>query len=362
MIFDTDKDNRQTVWKTQCPSGDFEGCFHAIIRKKHRVVNRMYLSIEDPGKNYHEEYNCNDAAGHVRKALLLIAGIPSSKSHAGFARRQSARSTWLQNSDASLECFVLARNAHVEASNDIMFVNASETSDMYPLHRGRSMPTFKQFEFFRQSVRRWPRASYIAKIDDDTIVNIPFLLRLLLPIPSSQNALIGAIHWCSVIPINHRRGIYLDRCSFGFSLRASLRYIRFCKCDKLGGTLPLPYAAGAAYVFTRPLLKAIVENADLNEWIEYAKGTQELQWQNNEDASTGYFVRTIAPGASYYNIKHRLHDFSCKSKGMYHVPGNTTVILHGMKKTLHARSAWSAMQNGTAFSCHTIIRNTSFLP
>ena len=93
------------------------------------------------------------------------------------------------------------------------------------LRKGRGMPTFKQYAFFRLAATQWAHVPFVGKIDDDTAPSlrllVPLLRELRCPL-GAQPALIGAINWAAFVPRALPEGVRGDRCGFGWSLHASL--------------------------------------------------------------------------------------------------------------------------------------------
>lgn len=198
---------------------------------------------------------------------------------------------------------------------DMLYVSANESATVYRAHTrysrykrpGRRMPTFKQFAFFLEAANRWTEAKFVAKVDDDSLVNLPLLMVLHL-YPAEEDLLLGSIHWTCLIPYSDATGVRMDRCAFGWSASASIGNVKYDRCDEKGGTLPLPYAAGAGYA----LLRRIVGSADVRAWLSSAQVDEHVQWQKNEDATTGYMVRYTSPLTRYVDFSEWNHVFRCR--------------------------------------------------
>ena len=217
------------------------------------------------------------------------------------------------------------------------------------------MPTFKQFAFFRLAVRMWPHVAFIGKVDDDTIVHMPVILPILCGAARTPNSFVGAIHWNSVVPHDARAGVLLDTCAFGWSSKMSLhKMFSSTSCRHRGATLPIPYAAGAAYFFSTGLLHELVTAAHIESWVMSAKGAKRnsLQWQKHEDVSTGYFLSSLNVNITYVQLGARLHDFHCRprpkarSKTLYrptdpHLSG----LVHGLKCPVLHKYAAEALEH-----------------
>lgn len=260
----------------------------------------------------------------------VVMGIQSgTSSPSGLRRRNAIRNSWGSHLPPGVRIvFVLSRygRAPTDASfPDVLRVDAQETSDLITsptpysnfTRRGRAMPTFKQFAFFVAAVKKWPKADFIGKVDDDTLVHLDVVLPILCRAMNTPSAFVGSIHWTSVVPRDERAGVLLDACAFGWTRVASLRaLIGSPSCQRRGATLPIPYAAGAAYFFARPLLRELVAAQHIRKWVRDAGGPSRnsLQWQKHEDSSTGYFLTYLPVNVTYVHMGARLHDFRCRPK------------------------------------------------
>ena len=138
----------------------------------------------------------------------------------------------------------------------------------------------------------------------------------------------GAINWAGVVPRAEDSGVRLDRCGFGWGLRASLHnygtsfgargragYIE--ACDLRGAALPLPYATGAGYIFSAALLRWVATDPKVVGWVAEAAGPEReaLQWQKYEDTSTAYWVSYSPATVQYVDIGPLIHDAACHVDG-----------------------------------------------
>ena len=129
----------------------------------------------------------------------------------------------------------------------------------------------------------------------------------------------GAINWAGVVPRAEDSGVRLDRCGFGWGLRASLHnygtsfgargsagYIE--ACDLRGAALPLPYATGAGYIFSAALLRWVATDPKVVGWVAEAAGPEReaLQWQKYEDTTTGYWLTHSPEPVEYVRVRVRV--------------------------------------------------------
>ena len=163
----------------------------------------------------------------------------------------------------------------------------------------------------------------------------------------------GAINWAGVVPRAEDSGVRLDRCGFGWGLRASLHnygtsfgargsagYIE--ACDLRGAALPLPYATGAGYIFSAALLRWVATDPKVVGWVAEAAGPEReaLQWQKFEDTTTGYWLTHSPEPVEYVNIGYWHHDYLCGENGevaatrggIYRPPANYSILVHNLKR------------------------------
>lgn len=322
---------------------------------------------------------CGSDADAVQSRALLLIGVPSSPTAKGRQRRDAIRAAWMQDplvGDAVVVCFLLSSEtpppaisdlkAELAEHGDVLLVDAPETPWIIKqptrysngTKRGRGMPTFKQHAFFQHAAARWPRIPYVGKFDDDTAPNLRLIVPLLRRLRCSGKALlfIGAINWAGVVPRAEPEGVRLDRCGFAWDMVGALsnfgtswgtrgvtrgpgKYME--ACDERGAVLPLPYAAGAGYVFSAALLRWVATSAAVTGWVAEARGAdrEALQWQKFEDTSTGYWLSYSPHTVHYVDVAPLVHDIYCHPEGerlrdgesTYRPPSNTSLLVHNLK-------------------------------
>ena len=120
---------------------------------------------------------------------------------------------------------------------DLLFLQVAETPQLITARtpysnrtkRGRGMPTFKQFAFFRHAATMLPGVAFVGKIDDDTAVNLRVLGPLLVEARCLPYALLGSIQWSGFIPRHHATGVRGDRCGFSWDWLGALREYGQCR-------------------------------------------------------------------------------------------------------------------------------------
>lgn len=272
------------------------GSSHESARSLRKRLHR--LSPGFPRNPQAGELRCASSAMVLNRRALVLLGIPTS--HNGRARRDAARQSWMNGRDASLEgvvgCFVMSAHyrggrtldglvREAQRYGDILFVDAPETKWLITQKTGyskfqkygRGMPTFKQFAFFRHASMIVPSVPFVGKIDDDTIPNVNELARLLHQLHCFTFTFIGQINWAGLVPRSYSATVRADRCSFGWGLQGALHmfgkaedmyHVPSTPCDKAGSVLPFPYASGAGYIFSAPLLRWLTSSRDVVKWVE----------------------------------------------------------------------------------------------
>ena len=99
---------------------------------------------------------------------------------------------------------------------------------------------------------------------------------------------------------------------------------------------------GAGYVLSAGALAWLASSNDVNRWVgEAAHGPDHemLQWQKNEDVTTGYWLTYSPVGLLYVDLHRFVHDFQCVTHGarwrtsgdLRRPPHNTSVLVHSVK-------------------------------
>ena len=113
-------------------------------------------------------------------------------------------------------------------------------------------------------------------------------------------------------------------------------------CDARGAVLPVPYAAGAGYIFSGSLLQWVAASEVVSSWVRDARSEasrEDLQWQKFEDTSTGYWLSYSPSAVHYVDIAQLVHDIDCHpegsrlrdGEGTYRPPANASLLVHNLK-------------------------------
>jgi len=316
---------------------------------------------------------CDTPGERLDAQLYLYVGVISTSSEPGHRRRRAARMSWLQHSTVGssvLVCFVLSSQYPPEAMKrlraeaarhgDMLFVDAPETPMLITSKTkysgyttfGRGMPTFKQYAFFQHAARTLRRVPYIAKVDDDSAVNLRRLRWYLERVRCYPNVLIGSIHFAGFVPRAHWSGVRGDRCGWGWNAYSALQdYERQDgkpgvsgykpSCLNVGALLPFPFAAGAGYVLSNAAMRYIGSSPLVRRWVADAAGAEHesLQWQKFEDTTTGYWLLYANFSVTYLDINRWMHNGACDPRGqtqrtsgdLRRPASNRSVIVHDLK-------------------------------
>lgn len=362
-------------WNIRCPSGDFPSCFRHELRRRYPIVD-VPPTVMDSANALADNRTLPDACTCARgcsEGPLTLFAVATTPTAQGLARRQAMRRTWFPSPTmASMGCFIIGRNGvgAVEGESDVAIVDEDETDQIYRKNTrysgykraGRRMPTFKQFRFFHDALARWPKTRFFAKIDDDSLLNVGAMDRVLRSVlrqglssaslgrevaGDDAHVVMGTIHWTSIIPKHREAGVRMDRCAFGWNHVASLHNVRWDSCHARGGTLPFPYAAGAGYVFSRSLLRDVVTDKSIRRWVADARSDEDVQWQKNEDASWGYMIASVSNRTTYVSMVRWNHNFKCrpgKPGGLYRSATPTSIVVHDVKRPDCVPYVWSLMR------------------
>jgi len=308
-----------SVVSKHCPSGMYHHCFTKSLMAKHELIRHYETPSQCPAQSSHpvvaspERVHCDSAPEVIQQRVFLLVGVIATASDISHRRRRASRETWLLHPSVGrdvLVCFVLSskvgkREMHrlsTEAAlyRDMLFVDAPETWQLITTRTrysglkrmGRGMPTFKQFAFFQRVATTLPSIPYVAKLDDDSALNIRRLLPYLEAVRCHPYVLLGGIHWSGFVPRAELSGVKGDRCGWGWSAFAALLDYRRKKgtlgkpgysppCDEIGALLPFPFAAGAGYVLSGQAMRWLGTDPGVKGWVEQVRRHQPLdpQWR-----------------------------------------------------------------------------------
>ena len=261
--------------------------------------------------------------------------------------------TWARDAPpAAYVCFVVARHLHVwstwqepihtgaAASEGVLLVNATPDASGSQVQQ-------VSFGWWSIASQQFPRAAFLAKVDDDTYVSLPRLVHLLLSARSEDEYYLG--HFRSVASCNASGAGIGDVPHQGWALDSSEHPRLYWRrhCSGIASSRPLlTFALGPLYVLTARLARwlahdshAVRARAHLmwlcSRWVLNLSRPRTHDYCLGEDLAIGKTVRE-AP----FRVRHlelgsrRVHDLRCweppGSPGR--VPDNESVAVHRIKQ------------------------------
>ena len=234
--------------------------------------------------------------------LFLAVGATSASSAVGRLRRRASRQTWARTDASVLVCFLLSTRGPAEQvaslrreagrQQDLLLLDVRESATLTPQqarlagfhHIRHGHCVFKNWAWFRHAAASWPRVPWVAKVDDDTLVNLPPMLSLLRSLGCHSQVFLGPMQWTSWLSSLPAIGIRSLPC--GYSTGGLLGALKFLSrplttlfnaapsvmqpCDALGAAPPFPFALGGGYVFSGPLLRRLANSTAVAEWVDAA--------------------------------------------------------------------------------------------
>jgi hypothetical protein len=233
-------------------------------------------------------------------------------------------------------------------------------------------PHMDRYRFFVQAVDMMPsEGAFVAKVDDDTSVNLRELAPALAALRCHRHLFLGAIGWTAWVPRAERMGVRGLPCAQAAGLWDSLAtfgshrpYDRHepRSCAEMGAVLPYPYGFGMGYIFSSPLLRWLANDREVRAWVDEAAGPSRevLQWQHYEDTTTGYWLAHAPEAAgikvTYLSIARWAHDFGCTVNGeqerrqaqIVRPPGAHSILVHRLKSG-GFETAWRAFSANASY-------------
>lgn len=275
----------------------------------------------------------------------------SAPSALGEQRREASRRTWSQQHTGLLACFLLTLRSRtstpslsIEAARerDLVFFDVPESATLTEVQARRAgyrkrrhgHCVFKNYAWFRHVQKFWQHVPWVAKVDDDTFLNVPLLLGTLRALRCHEHVFLGPMMWTSWL--NEVRALGIRSLPCGFSTGGLLGALNFLRdrtlmsilfgsarsvtnrpCDALGATPPFPFALGGGYIFSAPLLAWLANASDIREWVEAAQAarTGESQVVFFSDTTTGYWLSFAPMPILYVDVAAFSHDHCCHREG-----------------------------------------------
>ena len=318
-----------------------------------------------PGRGAMRDARCQGTA----EELSLAVGVMSRPGNAD--QREAVRRGWGHDDPAVLACFVIgvllkrtpvnpwaperkklldssqavpprgqlsplpeldALTQERQSMGDVLLLNGSAEID------SGGTSGLKTLTWWRHAVTHLPRAKWLAKADDDTLLNLPRLFER-MPESPSPLALLGTIKFAcySARRFKHERSAPQLRC--GRSQFAQARHPG--EPAGLGSTYEGPYAfaLGWFYAIPRPLAVRLAE-CPYAQWFHSSAlaATSEPFFRKEDDPMNGHWLHKClnATGERVHplpSLGPRLaSNMACISRsGLYRRPHNASVLVHFLK-------------------------------
>jgi len=286
-----------------------------------------------------------DAAG-----VFLFLGIMTSPS-LDPARRDAVRNTWLplQQPAAARACFVIGRRSVSSRSLPALDTEADTHGDIFFLAHTfdgctRMVTIAKAFAWWQAAERavRGTAVRFVAKVDDDSFVNLPILALKLRPLAACSHVYSG------VMPMAGYRPLAYLKC--GFSWRNHGAWKKY-NCAAAGAHPPFPFALGQLEILSSSVVSKLASSAEATEFAVRA-GPSAV----DEDAALGFVLNklheTRVVNLTYASMRiASASNFACHGgNGLYRPPQNSSVVVHYLKKPSWMHYVWSVVNGSRGYS------------
>ena len=315
------------------------------------------------------------------KGVRPVIGITSSPELYGQHRRDGIRSTWLRYpaiGSSAVACFVVGRQGlkprqlkRLEQENaqhdDIIWLKdvldgKGPFVTISKLHSWFRLVTQKLGLLPRRAARTATRdhgntidpvevaleVKHIAKVDDDTFLQLPELHADLDSLHCHAHLYYGAFAFAGYNPITFLK------CGFEYS-GSGARYRKY-GCAKVsaegGGAAhpPFPFTSGALMLASTPLIVRIASEPAVSAFVTRSTSSH----HTDEDVAMGFWFSRfhlggIQPPLAYMNVNQRLMNLGCYPRKMfrlYSAPRNRSVGVHFLKSAGAQKYVWGVLHDG----------------
>jgi hypothetical protein len=202
----------------------------------------------------------------------------------------------------------------------------------------------KVFAWWRTATVGADVFTHVAKVDDDTFINVPNLLSALAAAASAPHLCLGAFAHAGYRPDTFRM--------CGWSWGAGTGSWRRLKCDKRGFSEPFPFPLGALQILSSPLARAIGGSSEVRAFAVAANESESLRTRDsNEDVALGYWIRRVASRAgfnvTFSPVNGRAPNLGCfRDAGLYRNPRPDAVFIHRIKGGAGMGYVWRVVHDG----------------
>ena len=310
---------------------------------------------------------CSDGAARVTAARTrLLIGIFSGPGKSMKPRRAGIRSTWLRwdrMGYSALGCFVIGVNKmpvatvgalerEAEAHGDLILdTQATDVLAAHHVNKVGPLQIQKLFGWWKHAASllgAGTHVSHVAKVDDDTFVNLPQLEVVLASFGCKPQLYYGSMAFAGYNPLTY------TMC--GFSFAPSARPYRRYNCSQSGATPPVPFAMGAFVLLSTHLVALVGRSAHV---AAFANRSAAKSFMNlgNEDVALGFWLRRrgeLAGGRPRLNITYVRGNYNIPNLGchlnnkLYRPPSKDAIAIHFVRTPGAMKYVWLVLQNKSA--------------
>jgi hypothetical protein len=317
--------------------------------------------------------------------VRLVLGITSPPHRRGAKQREGIRQTWFRYPGMGrtvVACFVIGRNGTKERDRARMDQEARIKGDLIFLPHVRDgdgpfVTISKLHAWFRLACEllglisrgdplrsNSPRAvlggygaalthgvRHIAKVDDDTFLNLPVLTRELDSLHCWRSLYFGNLAFAGYNPVSFLK------CGFDYSAKGG-RYRRYACWNESNphgaAHPPFPWTSGALMLASTPLVVRIAAAPEIGEFVERSKLNHARLGRvssTDEDVAMGFYIsrfhRARLANVTYVRVNERLTNLGCgRNSGLYKPPKNRSVGIHFVKNAGGMAYVWSLLVHG----------------
>ena len=208
----------------------------------------------------------------------------------------------------------------------------------------------KVFAWWRLAAGVMEHFTHAVKVDDDSFVNVPNLLRA-LPV-GPRDLCFGALAHAGYYPEPKFR-------MCGWSWNKNFGAWRRLKCEQRGFSVPNAFPLGALQVLSRALVLAVGTSRAVQEFSDAANLSADLRARDsNEDVALGYWLARLSResrssgtplNVTYVSVNHRVPNLGCfRNGGLYKQATRDPIVIHRIKGHAGMGYVWRRLYEGAA--------------
>jgi len=303
----------------------------------------------------------------LRKGVALLVGVMTGPAHE--ERRRAIRRTWKRwASSRVLVCFILGRRGLKKSQLRTLDAETLTHRDIIwlPNAADEGIPTLKGYAWWTYAASLLPYSCaenglrYVAKVDDDSFVNLRNL-----------EADVNLLHCRPNVYYGHMAYTGYDPTTWsvcGWSWQDEGDNYRKHSCARTGAHPPFPYINGELELLSAPLVRFIAISPEVREFVDIATraidekkakgislssrgGGGPKLWRQNEDIALGYWLHHGQQqhhfNITYVKINNRAANMACvATMGMYQRPRDDSVVVHFLKRPAGMDYLWGVLHDG----------------